>query len=194
MRAPPRRRAQSRRRRRCAQSRWSAIRHSRRCLSAARIAAGDTAVQRCSRAGVEARQSRPRREEIRADAPRSRDAARRRRRGALVFRTHRRHRKDTGARSRRLPCGPRRKRKNPGDDLFSRKAALSVSSALESLTSVFGMGTGMASPLESPGFVASGRGRQRLRSGPRGSRRAPEEIFDLVLSRQGSDHDHDPSH
>jgi hypothetical protein len=49
-----------------------------------------------------------------------------------------------------------RKRKNPGDDLFSRKAALSVSSALESLTSVFGMGTGMASPPVSPGFVASG--------------------------------------
>jgi hypothetical protein len=45
---------------------------------------------------------------------------------------------------------------NPGDDLFSRKAALSVSSALESLTSVFGMGTGVASPLESPGFSASG--------------------------------------
>ena len=52
---------------------------------------------------------------------------------------------------------PAQERKNPGDDLFSRKAALSVSSALESLTSVFGMGTGMASPLESPGFVASGR-------------------------------------
>ena len=34
--------------------------------------------------------------------------------------------------------------KNPGDDLFSRKAALSVSSALESLTSVFGMGMGAA--------------------------------------------------
>jgi hypothetical protein len=51
--------------------------------------------------------------------------------------------------------GPRT-RKNPGDDLFSRKAALSVSSALESLTSVFGMGTGVASPLESPGFSASG--------------------------------------
>jgi hypothetical protein len=49
-----------------------------------------------------------------------------------------------------------RTRKNPGDDLFSRKAALSVSSALESLTSVFGMGTGMASPPVSPGFVASG--------------------------------------
>ena len=45
-------------------------------------------------------------------------------------------------------------RKNPGDDLFSRKAALSVSSALESLTAVFGMGTGMASPLMSPGFRA----------------------------------------
>ena len=52
---------------------------------------------------------------------------------------------------------PGRKRRNPGDDLCSRKAALSVSSALESLTSVFGMGTGVASPLESPGFRASGR-------------------------------------
>ncbi len=50
-----------------------------------------------------------------------------------------------------VASGARRKRKNPGDDLFSRKAALSVSSALESLTSVFGMGTGVASPLESPG-------------------------------------------
>ena len=50
-----------------------------------------------------------------------------------------------------------RERKNPGDDLFSRKAALSVSSALESLTAVFGMGTGVASPLESPGLYASGR-------------------------------------
>src|SRR4030095_8674416 len=48
-------------------------------------------------------------------------------------------------------------RKDPGDDLFSRGAAPSVSSALESLTSVFGMGTGMASPLVSPGFVSCGR-------------------------------------
>ena len=56
---------------------------------------------------------------------------------------------------RRRVSGPR-KRRNPGDDLFSRKAALSVSSALESLTSVFGMGTGVASPLESPGFHAAG--------------------------------------
>ena len=86
------------------------------------------------------------------------------------------------------PLGGRlaRKRKNPGDDLFSRKAALSVSSALESLTSVFGMGTGMASPLESPGFFVTGRGRQRHDADPHGTRRAPEEIFDLVVSRQGS--------
>ena len=45
---------------------------------------------------------------------------------------------------------------------------------------MFGMGTGMASPLESPGFVASGRvgsGTQQVRDG---TRRAPEEIFDLV--------------
>ena len=54
---------------------------------------------------------------------------------------------------RRNPAGIK---KDPGDDLFSRKAALSVSSALESLTSVFGMGTGVASPLESPGSSTSG--------------------------------------
>ena len=65
------------------------------------------------------------------------------------------------------------KRRNPGDGLFSRKAALSVSSALESLTSVFGMGTGVASPLESPGFhacgscVGSGSARARMRGGRR---------------------------
>jgi hypothetical protein len=75
------------------------------------------------------------------------------------------------------------KRKNPGDDLFSRKAALSVSSALESLTSVFGMGTGMASPLESPGSHAIWTWSAAARSGSRdtGTRRAPEEIFDLVM-------------
>ena len=48
----------------------------------------------------------------------------------------------------------RAQRKDPGDDLFSRGATPSVSSALESLTSVFGMGTGVASPLESPGSCA----------------------------------------
>src|SRR5665811_426829 len=70
------------------------------------------------------------------------------------------------------------KRRNPGDDLFSRKAALSVSSALESLTSVFGMGTGVASPLESPGFLASGRvsaGRARLQA-----QRSSPRIFNLA--------------
>ena len=41
--------------------------------------------------------------------------------------------------------------KYPGDDLFSQEVAPRVSSALESLTSVFGMGTGGASPLASPG-------------------------------------------
>ena len=41
--------------------------------------------------------------------------------------------------------------KEPGDVLFCRGAAPSVFSALESLTSVFGMGTGMASPQMSPG-------------------------------------------
>ncbi len=41
--------------------------------------------------------------------------------------------------------------KYPGDDLFSQEVAPRVSSALESLTSVFGMGTGGTSPLASPG-------------------------------------------
>ncbi len=89
----------------------------------------------------------------------------------------------SACRRRSEPCP--RKRKNPGDDLFSRKAALSVSSALESLTSVFGMGTGMASPLESPGFVASGRsaaGRAAL-DWCRGAGRQGL-IFDLVKVSQ----------
>ena len=84
-----------------------------------------------------------------------------------------------------------RKRKNPGDDLFSRKAALSVSSALESLTSVFGMGTGMASPPVSPGFVASGCVRLRPMRGPespRGRRNEPSiSIFES--SQTWIDHD-----
>ena len=44
-----------------------------------------------------------------------------------------------------------REMKYPGDDLFSQEVAPQVSSALESLTSVFGMGTGGSSPLASPG-------------------------------------------
>ena len=82
--------------------------------------------------------------------------------------------------------GPRPlKCKNPGDDLFSRKAALSVSSALESLTSVFGMGTGMASPLESPGSHASGRvgsGCARVR-GPGGRRKRSSISWWVVKDR-----------
>jgi hypothetical protein len=40
----------------------------------------------------------------------------------------------------------------PGDDLLSQDPAVQVPSALESLTSVFGMGTGVASPLLSPDY------------------------------------------
>ena len=52
---------------------------------------------------------------------------------------------------------------------------------------MFGMGTGVASPLESPGSFAAGRVWQRHPGDPRGEDRlrAPE-IFDLVMSRQGS--------
>ena len=41
--------------------------------------------------------------------------------------------------------------KNPGSDLLSHRVAPAVPSALESLTSVFGMGTGVASPELPPG-------------------------------------------
>ena len=44
--------------------------------------------------------------------------------------------------------------KKPGDDLLSRDPAVQVPSALESLTSVFGMGTGVASLLLSPDILA----------------------------------------
>ena len=40
----------------------------------------------------------------------------------------------------------------PGDALLSHKVALAVPSALEGLTAVFGMGTGVAPPLISPGI------------------------------------------
>ena len=39
----------------------------------------------------------------------------------------------------------------PGNGLLSHKVSLAVPSALEGLTSVFGMGTGVAPPLRSPG-------------------------------------------
>ena len=41
--------------------------------------------------------------------------------------------------------------KNPGDDLLSQGLSSQVPSALKSLTSVFGMGTGVASSPSSPG-------------------------------------------
>jgi hypothetical protein len=45
-----------------------------------------------------------------------------------------------------------RKQKKPGNDLLSHPAAQAVPSARAGLTSVFGMGTGVAPPLQSPGF------------------------------------------
>jgi hypothetical protein len=44
---------------------------------------------------------------------------------------------------------------NPGNDLPSQGLSSQVLSALESLTSVFGMGTGVASPPSSPGILFS---------------------------------------
>jgi hypothetical protein len=41
-------------------------------------------------------------------------------------------------------------RRGSGDVLFSRRATPQVSSGLEGLTTVFGMGTGVTPPLESP--------------------------------------------
>ena len=43
------------------------------------------------------------------------------------------------------------KRKNPGNVLLSHQVALTVPSALEGLTAVFGMGTGVTPPPWSPG-------------------------------------------
>ena len=45
-------------------------------------------------------------------------------------------------------------KKKPGNDLLSHTAAHAVPSARTGLTSVFGMGTGVAPPLKSPGFNA----------------------------------------
>ena len=171
---------------RCCSRRARSTRHSRRCLSAARMAGGDDGVaamiarrasttrQRPSPpAGTDRPQPYPARSDGAAD-PGTRDV---------------RHPSERiparGTQSDAVSVSPR-KRKNPGDDLFSRKAALSVSSALESLTSVFGMGTGMASPLESPGFVASGRvgsGTRGSASGPGGRRKRSSISW---MSRQGS--------
>ena len=173
----------------CCSRRDPPTRHSRRCLSVARMAAGATAMQRCSREALDARQA--------PSAPsrygQTAAVVRRGRTGRFpVPRSSVIGPKDTGQPAtiaERRVARPR-KRKNPGDDLFSRKAALSVSSALESLTSVFGMGTGMASPLESPGFVASGRVRQRHARGPRWTRRGAG--MRSSISDESSRIDHDP--
>ena len=42
----------------------------------------------------------------------------------------------------------------PGSDLLSHKVPLAVPSAQESLTAVFGMGTGVTSPLRPPGKLS----------------------------------------
>jgi hypothetical protein len=44
-----------------------------------------------------------------------------------------------------------RMKKSPGNVLLSHQVALTVPSALEGLTAVFGMGTGVAPPPRSPG-------------------------------------------
>ena len=49
-------------------------------------------------------------------------------------------------------------RKSPGNVLLSHQAALTVPSALEGLTAVFGMGTGVALSLVSPGISANKKG------------------------------------
>ncbi len=48
-----------------------------------------------------------------------------------------------------------RRRKNPGNVLLSHQVALAVPSAMEGLTAVFGMGTGVTPPPRSPGKSVS---------------------------------------
>gem|GEM_PF-2770373 len=61
--------------------------------------------------------------------------------------------------TRAAPRGARRlfpngSEKKPGNDLLSHSAARAVPSARAGLTAVFGMGTGVAPPLKSPGLIA----------------------------------------
>ena len=64
--------------------------------------------------------------------------------------------------------------KIPGSDLLSHRPAPAVPSAVEGLTSVFGMGTGVTPPLWPPGnLLAAGDGRFRHRA-PR--RHLPSEV------------------
>ena len=146
------------------------VRHSRACFSGESGAGGLNAAQRWSRDGRSSRQppasarrnGQPRGSRAVGDRAGGGSGGRRRLgarssdgRGAGVGARRVRDRPWSSSRraiaDRDRAAEIRRKAQDPGDDLFSRKAALSVSSALESLTSVFGMGTGMASPLASPG-------------------------------------------
>ena len=52
---------------------------------------------------------------------------------------------------------PERLFNNPGNDLLSHAVTSAVPSALEGLTSVFGMGTGVAPPASPPGIEISRR-------------------------------------
>ena len=51
-----------------------------------------------------------------------------------------------------------RRRKNPGNVLLSHQVALAVPLAMEGLTAVFGMGTGVTPPPRSPGKSVSCNG------------------------------------
>ena len=53
--------------------------------------------------------------------------------------------------------------KEPGNFLLSHSLAAAVSSALEDLTSVFGMGTGVAPPARSPGIFFVNRDTKRIK-------------------------------
>ncbi len=56
------------------------------------------------------------------------------------------------------------RKNNPGDVLLSHQATLAVPSALEDLTAVFGMGTGVTPPLRSPGSELKIPTTERFRS------------------------------
>jgi hypothetical protein len=60
-------------------------------------------------------------------------------------------RPETRKASRSKPEALYVERKNPGNVLLSHQVALTVPSALEGLTAVFGMGTGVTPPPWSPG-------------------------------------------
>ena len=66
-------------------------------------------------------------------------------------------------------------KKISGEYLLSRAVASQISSARESLTSVFGMGTGVASPLNSPEWLKARLAPSRLHRRVRIERDMKEE-------------------